>query len=190
MRSLPLPLFFTLSCVAFGACVPEPKFPGGEVMGTFDFQAALEERRCALDDFADAFSFQGTFSRDPDGGQVFFTLGEVTREGAFDGQRVVTTHVAPRRFESCGCPDLTSLSERLDVALLSRAQNDVLENRCPAPDGGLPLDEDGGIRRPGSTPSGFDAVRACGTLTDTLLKAESCTCGDCEVRYRVMGVRR
>ncbi len=187
LRFIPL-----LAALASG-CAPEAKFPGSEVMGTFEFGATASQRGCELSDFSsDPFTFQGTFSRNPDSTDVFFTLNEVTRTGTFDGQNVDAVFVAPRRFDSCACPGKTSLAERLTVSLLSNSQNARVGNRCPENplDGGVPLDEDAGVRGPGSTASGFDAVRACGTLTDTLLKDSSCGCGACEVQFVLTGVRR
>jgi hypothetical protein len=85
------------------------------------------------------------------------------------------------------------LRERLTVALLSQSQSSFLEGRCPPQplDGGVPVPEgDAGVLAPDSTESGFDAVRACGVLVNTLLPAEGCLCPGCSITYEVSGVRR
>lgn len=177
------------------ACLDEPPFRGDEVMGTFAFTAEPWVLDCELADVAkDRFDFTGTFSRFRDGGEAFFTLNGVETPAEFDGQVVRTERAAARRFPECECGDRTSLHEMLAVALLSKSQDEALEGSCPpdALDGGIP--SGGGIRRPASTERGFDAVRACGLLVDTVIPETEANCSPvcqrCRLTYRVRGDRR
>lgn len=178
------------------ACAPEPVFPGDEVMGTFSFAASRVkggDGDCAFSEAQDSFDFQGTFSRFPDAGQIFFTVNGVSRDGGFDGQVAEATLAAARQFSACSC-STTQVEETIRVALLSRSQDEHLDGRCPpAPlDGGVPASgsDDGGVRGPGSTASGFDALRACGELIDRVLPGEECACEECRMTYRLEGIRR
>lgn len=188
-----------------GSCTSEVKFPGDEVMGTFDFVAEPLSNGCPFAEITDGgFEFSGTFSRNKEGGEAYFTVGGFSRDAGFDGQAVESWHVAPRRFEACECRVPVQVEEGLRVALLSRSQNDALGGNCPAEpfDGGVPLvGGDAGIEAPGSRTTGFDAIRACGELWDLVRPPEDCQltlddetglprCPECAVGYRVTGVRR
>lgn len=196
-----LRLVFAVVLVALGAACPDRGFPGEEEMGTFELTAFVGARAAGECDFAEMptedFTFRGIFSRNPDG-ETFFTLNDHDRTATFDGQIARTRETAARRFEDCECPDDTAVEETLEVALLSRSQLDRYRELNPGstgcpPDaltGGVPP-IGGAVTGPGSTPQGFDAVLACGELSDTLLVgSNSCQCSACTSRYRVQGVRR
>jgi hypothetical protein len=174
-------------------------------MGTYDFTAQPILNTCPpMPEIVDGgFGFQATFSRTADGGQAWFTLSTVSVNATFDGQFVSTnaaTNKEPRRFASCQCTE-SEVGEAIRVALLSRSQYEAVSDRqsdgCPPDifDGGLPMPTgDGGIVRPATTPNGFDAVWACGTLTDYLYgrteHPDHCQCDDCSFTYRLSGIRR
>ncbi len=155
-------------------------------------------RACSLSDVsAGEFSFDATFSRDPASGQAWVTLQQYSREALWDGQALGSVAQAPRSFSGVcnGCP--MALKENLRVDLLSLSQSVAAGGRCP--DGPVPLvDDDAGIHAPGPDRFGYDAVRACGSLSTTTLitgdlpdgGACDATCGDCTVQYRLTGVRR
>lgn len=179
------------------ACFTEPTYPGDEVMGTFAFEATPKLIDCLIEEVPrDAgFSFQGTFSRRKGQSEAWLTLGGVSREATFDGQLVTSERSAPRLFPECNCGENTSLQETLHAALLSTSQDRELSNACPADplDGGLPT-PDGGVLLPDSTPSGFDAVRACGELVDVVVVEPGAGCDPkcvgCRMVFSVEGVRR
>jgi hypothetical protein len=187
------------------ACLGK-KYPGSEIIGTFEFTAFVpssDARPPGTCDFSEMpsedFVFTGTFSRNPDG-KTFFTLGDKDRAATFDGQIISSSQSAPRLFDECNCPDDTEVDETLTVALLSRSQTDRLSDptRCPADPLGAGVPPVGGdVTGPGSTGSGFDAVLACGTLTDNVVVKDSCPtradgsrCEDCGASYAVQGARR
>jgi len=150
------------------------------------------------DDIPDGgtFAFDGTLSWDPTSGQTWFTFQGGTWDAGFDGQNVIASGSAARTFAAC-CAAV-QLVETMDVALLSVSQTQAVGGGCPANplDGGVPAPNDAGITAPGSTPVGFDALLACGTLTDQVALgsgAASCDAGLCVActwRYSVSGVRR
>ncbi|MFL5322428.1 MAG: hypothetical protein ACJ790_22405 [Myxococcaceae bacterium] len=215
------PLVVVLTFAA--ACTVPDTGPGDEVMGNFtvtaeEFPFAPDASepfpRCniaglepdagipladgglqpALNEFSGSFEFTARISRNRDGGAAFVAIGGIPRDAQFDGQFVVETFTAARRYQHCECLD-TDLEETLDVALLSTSQNAAAGNECPASplDGGVPAPTpDGGIAQPNTTPRGFDAVRACGELTDIVRPpaGSDCKCGACWMRYQVRGVRR
>jgi hypothetical protein len=193
-------------------CTTQTHYPGSEVMGTFVFQAFAVSNTCVLpngggyvnptdyptDAGADGgFSFQGTFSRNPGTTQVWFTLGGNNWPATFDGQDATAVLNAQRRLAECSCGSLT-LVETIDAALLSSSQSLALGGACPPNplDGGIPpsadAGTDAGIVLPGTTPSGFDAVLACGTLSDAV---DVSTCSDagpdcfpCSWNYFITGL--
>ena len=179
------------------ACAPATLLPGDQVMGTYAFEAVPLQVDCQIPDLQVApFTFEATFSRERDGAGVWFLLNETVRDAGFDGQVARVAYEAPRVFGTAceGCA--TVLQERLEVALLSKSQNEAAGDRCPdAPlDGGLPTGP--GVQPPGNVQSGFDAVRACGELTNqvvaTALPDQTCPafCGQCTLRYELKGARR
>lgn len=199
-----------LSLVASLGCdLPtETQVPGSEVMGTFAFGsttgvASDPSSACVLlpaeDDVAPALDFQAVLSREEETGEAWYTLRGIPHEASFDGQVVRVVSRAERHFAACipaDQPERTEcakvfVEETLEVALLSRSQNDALGGRCPAeaPWDGVPVPDGAEIHGPGTTPTGFDAVRACGVLVDRLLPEADC-CTPCSVAYRVEGVRR
>src|SRR5690606_916400 len=188
-------------------CAPEVTYPGTEVMGTYAFSAqapVADVPGCALLDpevggVADGFDFEAVLARDKDAGAAWFTLRETSHPASFDGQVFRVTSIAPRRFPSCvpadapervECADV-QVEETLEVALLSRSQNDALDGRCPegAPEIGIPLPDGETLTAPDTTPTGFDAVRVCGRMVDRIIPVEGC-CAPCSVTHRIQGVRR
>lgn len=188
-------------------CAPEITYPGTEVMGTYAFSAqqpVADVAGCALLDpeaggIVGGFDFEAVLSRDRDAGEAWYTLRETSHPGTFDGQIFRVTSSAPRRFPSCvpaDAPDRAEcaevqVEETLEVALLSRSQNDALDGRCPegAPEVGIPAPDGASLTAPDTTPTGFDAVRVCGRMVDRLIPAEGC-CVPCSVTHRIQGVRR
>ncbi len=180
------------------SCLPEPKYPGNEVMGTFALDGKLSDDGCpALEELPrGGLSFNATYSREKDASRTWLTLGGVSSEASFDGQVVASTRTAERRFSECGCGGDVTVVETLTLALLSSSQSQALEGACPgdAVDGGVPApDADAGLFGPASGPKGFDAVRACGRLVDEVLAAPegspACACSACLVRYTLSGGR-
>ena len=175
------------------ACPGSSKYPGDEVMGTFSFTAEIVSNDCNFAEVPDSgFGFQGTFSRDRDAGTAYFTVNGISRSAIFDGQYVTSEATAPRQFGACNCTS-TILDETLKVALLSTSQVASLPDpgQCPANplDGGVPI-PDGGILPPASTGRDFDALRACGELTDVVVPDAGCSCSTCRFVSRVQGIRQ
>ncbi len=193
LAPLSLPALF-----AVFACFSDPVFPGDQLVGTFRFDATLDRQRttCQLTNpdlapLADGgvFRFEGTFSRNMDGGAGFLTVQGFTRDAGYEGQRVVSLHRASAQLQSCGsgCQG-SAVEETLDVILLSNSQDVLIGRRCSGlVDGGVP---DGG-EPPGPTPNGYDAQRACGALIDDLIPGTgNCTCtAPCRAVYTVEGTR-
>jgi len=185
-------------------------FPGSQVMGTFHFvaQPALLpdggwDMNCPYDAPGDglpdggSFAFDGTFSWNPSTRQTWFTYLGGTWDAGFDGQTILASGAAARSFAKCCVP--VQLVETMTVALLSQSQSAAVGETCPDHplDGGVPSPGDGGITLPSQTPAGFDALLACGTLTDDVavgLNAQACDAGSvcvaCTWRYTLTGVRR
>src|SRR5687767_1033534 len=98
------PLIVAVGCLS---CFEETVFPGDETMGAFSFEAQLRQRDCDLNELAtEAFSFEGTFSRDKESSDAYFNLRGVTRSGTFDGQVLTSIHQANRRFTVSGGNDI------------------------------------------------------------------------------------
>jgi len=190
----------------WGCPSTSPPIPGSERMGTFDFTAQVVRlsdggvdpawEDCSLKKVpiveapGDDFAFQAILSREPSTNEVWLTIGGVSRKATFDGQLVESTFSADRQFQAFDGGG--KLSERFKVALLSRSQSLWLGGLCPADalDGGLP-GPDAGVTLPGSTQNGFDALRACGVLTDDVEPPPTCVgCQGCTLRYPVTGVRK
>lgn len=178
------------------ACPPDFRPPGDENMGTFTFRAEPVSKVCELAIQSDSFAFSGTLTRNRDGGQAFLSLNQFARPATFDGQYFVSAHTAASALEECA-PCTTQVTETIAVALLSKAQSEALGDRCPpAPlDGGVPS-TDGGPAGPGPTEKGFDAVRACGEMTDVITATppttgEACPakCSGCTFNYRLTAER-
>lgn len=196
-----------LLAVVLLACPGNPPPPGDEQMGTFEFRAERVGGSC---DFAEikpdaGFAFTALFSRFRDAGLYFVTIGGIPHEAAFDGQRVTATYTAQRVFRQCGgcsgfdagAPAVVTMTETLAVTLVSRSQSDAVGGCTENP----PVDPDAGVVLPGSTPEGtFDAVRACGILTEgvrlmppaTSFAPGSCEsqCNACTFEFSIAGDRR
>lgn len=229
-----LPLFALLVTSVFAsfvlaACQPDVAFSGNELMGTFAFRADLSHPTrfpdggtplingipaCDFSEVRDGgFDFDGTFSRFKDTSEAFFKVNGNSRNATFDGQTLTSTQRAPRRFERIGCPPDWQVDETLQVVLLSESQSRALQDNCEtyfADPSALLVDPDAGIVGPGSTPEGFDAIRACGSLQELAFpstpdgKPLACAeadggvadggglvaAGECVLVYRVTGVRR
>jgi hypothetical protein len=159
---------------------PNPAVQGDEVMGVFSLHAEIVGNGgCDLAEVSKApFDFEATFSHQTDSGVAYVTLAGYSRDGSFDGQYLSSVASAQRVFSECtGC--LTRVVEQIDLSIFSRSQADVVALACPgdALTGGTPaVDPDAGIRGPGQTSSGFDAVLACGTLATHIEVDDGGTC--------------
>ncbi len=172
---------------------------GDEVLGTFALHSKGIFAACSLPGMPVMYDFEGTFSRFNDGGRVFFTVQGVQYDAGFDGQFASYGQTEVRAFElvdggSCSSCEM-KLTQTATLALLSQSQSKALGDICPtaALDGGVPPpDEDAGIRRPNSTDSGFDAVRACGELQVLISGEGFCdsACYSCRLVYRLSGARK
>lgn len=191
-------VLLALTCCALCGCPAEDAVPGDENMGLYQFHAEPQSLVCGLPDLpANGFDFAGTYSRFRDGGAVFLTLNGISRDAGFDGQVITSSHSAPRTFKlpdggSCA-PCEMRVVETIAVALLSKSQSSAVFDRCPADplDGGLP-GPDAGVTLPGSTSTGFDSVRACGTLYEQII-SEGVACDpicSCLLQFRVVGERK
>ncbi len=189
-----LSLILTL---ALCGCPVDDSPPGDENMGIYQFRAEPVATSCTLLNIAtNGFDFSGTFSRFRDGGAVYLTLNGISRDAGFDGQVVRSAHSAPRTFtmpDGGMCrPCEMRVIETFAVALLSKSQNSAVGDTCPGNplDGGIPSN-DAGIRPPGSTETGFDAVRACGDLYEEIVGTPQCDpiCA-CSLQYRLVGERK
>ncbi len=178
-------------------CPADDGPPGDENMGLYQFRAEPLSLACGLPDIPNAgFDFAGTLSRFRDGGPVFLTLNGISRDAGFDGQILTSSHAAPRTFKlpdggSCA-PCQMRVIETLSIALLSKSQSSAVGDRCPPNplDGGVPS-PDSGVTLPGSTQTGFDAVRACGDLYEEITGDGTCdpACA-CVLKYQLVGERK
>jgi len=190
------------------SCPGNPPPPGDEQMGTFEFHATPNGGSCQFSELPGdgGFNFTALFSRFRDAGLYFVTIGGVPHEATFDGQVVMASYRAQRVFRQCGgcsgfdagIPAAVTMTETLRVTLVSRSQSDAVGGGCVV---NPPVDPDAGIILPDSTPEGtFDAVRACGTLTEgvkimppvTTVVPGSCElqCDGCTLEYSIFGERR
>lgn len=182
------------------SCADGTKYAGDEVIGTFLFRAEPLVIDCGLGEVPDGgFDFQGTLSHHRDSTQAYITVNGYARDAGFDGQVLVSQHMAPRTFSGCGrCQ--TQVRETISVAVVSKSQSAALGDKCPDNplDGGVPAGgSDAGITGPGTTATGYDAVRVCGELLDEVVSATtvdmmdcSAMCSTCTLRYRLSGERR
>jgi hypothetical protein len=211
-RHLGLGLFLLSACTTEAELlkVLEPNVtppPGDVRLGVFGFKATALELKCALPNPVDGgaalsdapFSFNATLTADSASTQAWLTLSLAPREATWDGKVFTSQASSSRVFTGCeACR--TSLQELFEVALVSQSQDAVLGGACPLEplDGGVPRpNRDAGIAGPAMTPEGFDAVRACGRLTEVmhseaLPDAGECPamCDGCLVRFRLDGVRQ
>ncbi|WP_434383662.1 hypothetical protein [Melittangium boletus] len=186
--------------VAIAACVSETTYPGDVVVGLFSFHAQADWARTDCDadggDFSrltdGGFDFAGTFSRDSVDGGAWLTVDGYARPATYSvpAQRYVSSEKAPAQVPSCGdnCTG-AQIEETLSVVVLSDSQDRSMGSRCVnLPAGGLP---DGSV--PAPTANGYDAQRACGTLSVTFLPGTSpgCKCKTaCTAVYGLEGERR
>ncbi|MCA3010814.1 MAG: hypothetical protein INH41_00290 [Myxococcaceae bacterium] len=199
-------------------CTALPPPPGSEPLGAWVFVAepvlglpdggAGELRpdgrpACELPEVSLApFRFDAVFTRDPETGAAWLTLGGgYPRDAGWDGQVLDSVASARRLFPSCRACPATVATERLTVALLSLSQSEAVGRRCPpAPlDGGVPRPNgDGGLTGPRTGDEGFDALYACGELGFSVALVEPAAsdsecepaCADCAVRFTLVGERR
>ncbi|MCL2012032.1 MAG: hypothetical protein FWG75_04510 [Cystobacterineae bacterium] len=191
--------------------------PGAIDVGLFEFSATPLKEECAFD-VEGSFQFKGRFRLESNLVDGYFVYRDVNRAAQFDGQNMVSVYVAERIYK-CGDCD-KNVVETLNVALLSKTQNESLHGQCPrnalsedtlveggqnispselracgaALSEGIPVADGESIFPPGPVSGGFDAVRACGTLVvmTTPLPEEDCL-GDCdeeEVVYYIEGIRK
>ena len=193
-------LALLLTSLALMGCPADDGPPGDENMGLYQFRAEPVPLSvsCGLPGIPNTgFDFSGTVSRFRDGGAVFLTLNGISRDAGFDGQIITSSHSAPRTFKlldggQCAAHCDMRVVETLRVALLSQSQNAAVSDRCPANplDGGVP-GVDAGVKRPGSTETGFDSVRACGDLLEDIVGIGMCDplCS-CQLKYKLSGDRK
>jgi hypothetical protein len=213
--------------LALSACPGTVPPPGDEQMGSFEFRAELdagpdagppdagdpdagvgEPELCPFGEIPDAgFSFTAAFSRFRDAGLYYVTMGGIPHDATFDGQRFVATYSAQRNFTLCslcpgfdaGIPPIITMTETLSVTLVSKSQSDAVGGCVDLP----PVDPDAGITLPGTTAEGgFDAVRACGALSERVTIDPPVTnataddagcrlaCNRCRIGYTLFGDRR
>jgi hypothetical protein len=199
LRRLVLLSFPALAVVAV-ACFSDPVYPGDQVLGTFRFDATLDRSRTTctgqpgeplqLGD-GGTLRFEGTYSREADGGMGFFTVQGFSRSAQYEGHQVVSTHKVATTFQGCGTDcEGSQIEETLDTLLLSTSEDELIGGRCSGlVDGGVP--QGGGAQPPGPTPNGYDVKRACGTLTDDFIPGtRNCTCTKpCKAVYTVEGIK-
>ncbi|MCK8498538.1 MULTISPECIES: hypothetical protein [Myxococcus] len=196
LKPLLLSVLPAAAVVAAMACNTDPVYPGNQFLGTFQFEARLDPANTTCDasmpefaqvDDAGVFRFEGTFSRNEDGGTGWLTVQGFNRDAKFEGQQVDSMLRATSLRASCGstCKD-SQIEESLKVTLFSDSQARLLNRDCNGFDGGIP-----DASPPAPTESGYDVALACGALTDVFLPG-SCTCNPttCRTAYKVQGVRR
>ncbi|AGC48292.1 hypothetical protein NVS55_34365 [Myxococcus stipitatus] len=196
LKHLALSVLPAAAVVTAVACISDPVYPGNQLMGTFQFEARLDPAGTTCDasmpefaqlDDAGVFRFEGTFSKNEDGGVGWFTVQGFNRDAKYEGQTVDSTLSATAPRASCGtdCKD-SKIEETLKVTLFSDSQSRELNRDCLRFDGGTP---DGSP--PGPTENGYDVAMACGSLTDVFLPGPcTCTPSTCKTAYKVQGVRR
>lgn len=196
LKHLALSVLPAAAVVTAVACISDPVYPGNQLMGTFQFEARLDPAGSTCDasvpefaqvDDAGVFRFEGTFSKNEDGGVGWFTVQGFNRDAKYEGQNVDSMLRATAPRASCGaaCKD-SQIEESLKVMLFSDSQAQEMGRECKGFDGGTP---DGSP--PGPTENGYDVTLACGSLTDVFLPG-TCTCNPttCKTAYKVQGVRR
>ncbi|HET9449911.1 MAG TPA: hypothetical protein VFO83_03475 [Aggregicoccus sp.] len=196
LRSPPLSLL-PLALLALSGCIEESTLPGDEVLATFTLNASLVPgNNCPAGEVPDGgFAFDGTLSRDRDGQRAYFIVSGFARDAGFDGQRLTSVQRAsqPGYVQGCGTGcTAVEVEQTLRLLLLSRSQNELYgkgKSCAELLDGGLPLD--GGALPPGAGgDGGFDAVRACGDMSNLKLPDAGCSCAQCTWSYSVEGAPR
>jgi hypothetical protein len=189
-----------------GACFSDPKYPGDQVLGTFRFTASLDKAHsncqvvsadagmpdggfAIIEGAGTTFTFDGTFSKQADGGSGWFTINGFSREATYDSAAQTVSSPYTATLPLAGCTG-SQMDETLAVHLLSTSQNAAVGQKCSGiPDGGIPVDVDGGILPPGPNENGYDVERACGSLNDNFVPAASTSCKPCTAVYTVEGER-
>ncbi|MCL2178017.1 MAG: hypothetical protein FWC28_08940 [Proteobacteria bacterium] len=141
--------------------------PGVVDVGLFDFSASavLIEAECRPD-MADesGFRFKGRFRLESNLSDGYFIYGSIHRAAQFDGQNMVSVYVAERSFVS-GCEVCNiDVVETLNVVLLSKTQNELLDGQCPRRAWVEGIFAEGGGSEPfvGFAPNELEAAHACG----------------------------
>lgn len=183
--------------------------PGDEQMGRYSFHAERDAGQpdagqCQFVEIpGGGFDFEASFSRFRDAGLYYVTIGGVAHDATWDGQRLRATYTAQRNFSQCSCGradagsrTVVTMEETIDVVIVSQSQSEAAGGCVETP----PVDPDAGIVRPDTTPGGgFDAVRACGTLSEHVsvmppvtTEATDCLllCNSCSLGYFITGDRR
>ena len=175
--------------IAASGCPSTPIVPGDEILGTFTINATTLTDSCGFSEVPDGgFTFSTILSRKKDTGQSYLTLSGYARDAGFDGQTLTSFNAAARTFSACNCSNQTTVEEIIEIVLLSRSQNAALQGQCPPLsllfDGGIPApDASRGILAPSLQSYGFDAIHACGRLTDKVLPDSPCQCSACALTY-------
>jgi hypothetical protein len=183
-----------LLLVPAGGCFDARTYPG-HLAATFRIDAVAPEG--ALWECADAgyvelppvrYTFTTHFSGSSPGAVDWMTVGDNTRQASFDGQYIESLHDSTRQFTNCGGAT-AAIVEPFKVALLSLSQNTALGGECPE----NPLDPASfppDASRPGPLPTGgFDALKACGELTDNVIPEPGAPCPPCSITFHLTGVR-
>jgi hypothetical protein len=194
-----------LGAVVVVACTRGSKVPG-ESLGTFNCTAVPLDIGCPFRELqADAgFDFTASFSV-VDGGPAAYLniekVGDVVvnrfRQGTFDGQRFESIYPGPsddpvtRTFEVGACENRFLVEETFRAVFLTASQfPGDSDGGCPDdPDGGSAVDADGGIPPPMRSLDGYDAMRVCGVMTESIRPAVACDFPACTLTYRIDGTR-
>jgi len=166
----------------FGVACPTVQGIPGEFLANFSFVVSPADggfEPCTNAGYINllpdsSYNLTVTFSGELDGSVEFMTFKGSSRDASFDGQYVTSANNVPRVFtrivltplpdggsEASEVSGVLGLTEQFTVALLSSSQTADAGGVCdPAniPSGSPP----------GMTSTGFDAVLACGQLTDTI----------------------
>lgn len=180
--------------VAASGCPDAHKYPG-HLAATFRIDAVTPPDQlwqCADAGYIELpplrYTFTAHFSGASPGQVDWLTVGDSTWDASFDGQYIDSWRSSTRQFANCGGAT-AAIEEPFRVALLSLAQNTALGGQCPE----FPLDPaslppDASL--PGPLPSGaFDALKACGELSDHVIPEEGSSCQPCSITFRLTGVR-
>jgi hypothetical protein len=181
-------------------------------MGSYRLTASGAVGDCAFPDGSVSLApFTFTFALStgsPDASDVTLTLdgcesraSDCPRAATWDGQLLASTASAPRTIVGCACA--FTVTETIDLALLSRSQSAAVGGVCPAAalDGGVPAPNDAGILAPSLGDGGFDSILACGTLAVGYAPSSDggaasdggLPCGGCAActeRFALIGARR
>ena len=188
-----------LLAVVLLGCPGTPTPPGDQQMGRYTFVAEFGDGTCNLVEIPDGggFSFEANFSRFRDAGLYYVSIGGVAHDATWDGQKITAEYSAQRNFTQCQCPGepavVVTMTEKIVATIVSQSQSEAAGGCVDDP----PFDPDAGILRPDTTAEGgFDAVRACGKLTEFIQadRTVSCnapaTCNGCNLTYAIQGERR